>query len=1101
MSNYPKIYSLSTVGIRQHNNYNYLFHDIRTDFTGRNGTGKSIIADIMQLIFIPYSDMWKSGTEGLSKKDRQVWGMPLPKNYINFAYAFLNIEKSKGNFITIGVYIPKSHQPVRPFIISKLTDSQAKNILPFKYTLKSEDFLAESKAVLSINDLKQRFLLNDLLFQDYFQKDNVIQYFDILYKSQLCPVDLSKENNLKAYAKVIQSFSRAKSLDINNSKSLKDFLFEDDDEIKQTFVEQKEQLENYIKQYRKDSEAIIDLEKKQKRLIELKVNFELYKDKRDEYYSKSATNSFNKYGEAKKAYFSNKELNEKTKLNLDKNKEKEETQLRSILSHYIYLKKSSQFLWNKYKEEKPKYSEEVINSKQEEVAKLGFLLGTINEVKKVYERFDCSLKKIETKFTEQTIIKEKRDKLNILKNINSFEDFKSSLYADNFSNAQKSYQERIIKIDEEIKNLSDLLNLYDINNPNSLFQWAIQQKSPFSLAQETIIMHLKDIATKRGKEDGIKRYTDEPLKLLNSYSETKEGIWLHLGYLSEFVNYIDNPKFSNKENMNLVLENDRTEIKDRATKLQIERKIIMSISNDLVDIGYNDNYCNIWKDKESVENYSFDDDLTFALIENLKKVSESINEYDSLKIKHEKLQKEITDFAREDEKLNNKIKLYNGHIDEYNEKIAQYQKLIDAPVEEVTFSNEINIIEIEKKYNEIRTELNSDLTTLETIKKNISTNNSTITGCKEKEPLLKKDLDALEKDFNKRKIEFEEQTNISFESILPVGGLTDEIIEQLKVEFEKSKESYYTFFINVQESFEESKNGKNEELKVNEYNFDTLVKVLCGKFKLDNLAPELTRLNEELANFGKLQLYIIFNVFSKVEKNYRRLKSLVVHLNDFFKKNKISLHYTFRVDFKEATEISIEWIDKMRNSAKTQAYGKNLFSEIEEYEDLSPEQLIISIAQKFSKVKNCELSDLLNPKYYFELKVGLYDDENNSNSGSGGQAYTALALLCIGRMSVIQQEVRPGVRFIIIEELSNIDDTNFNTFPEIARQFGYQLLTMTPKPFGSYSDDEWFLHMLSKGTDKNINYTPMSFFKTKNSKEELSEYMKRNELENITNTI
>jgi hypothetical protein len=99
-------------------------------------------------------------------------------------------------------------------------------------------------------------------------------------------------------------------------------------------------------------------------------------------------------------------------------------------------------------------------------------------------------------------------------------------------------------------------------------------------------------------------------------------------------------------------------------------------------------------------------------------------------------------------------------------------------------------------------------------------------------------------------------------------------------------------------------------------------------------------------------------------------------------------------------------------------------------------------------------------------------------------------------MSVIQRDKnRPGVRFIILEELSNIDDTNFGLFPEIAKMFGYQLMTMTPKPFGSYSESEWYLHMLIRGKDKNINYTPMSFFRTKLSKQKLEEYMAGGKIE------
>ena len=46
--NFPRIYSLSTVGIRNHYNSDYRFHPFRTDFVGDSGVGKSIIADVLQ---------------------------------------------------------------------------------------------------------------------------------------------------------------------------------------------------------------------------------------------------------------------------------------------------------------------------------------------------------------------------------------------------------------------------------------------------------------------------------------------------------------------------------------------------------------------------------------------------------------------------------------------------------------------------------------------------------------------------------------------------------------------------------------------------------------------------------------------------------------------------------------------------------------------------------------------------------------------------------------------------------------------------------------------------------------------------------------------
>ena len=54
---------------------------------------------------------------------------------------------------------------------------------------------------------------------------------------------------------------------------------------------------------------------------------------------------------------------------------------------------------------------------------------------------------------------------------------------------------------------------------------------------------------------------------------------------------------------------------------------------------------------------------------------------------------------------------------------------------------------------------------------------------------------------------------------------------------------------------------------------------------------------------------------------------------------------------------------------------------------------------------------------------------------------------------------------------------------------------MTPKPFGAYNDEEWYLHMLIKGKDKDINTTPMSFFKTNTASSLLIEKKNNYEME------
>ncbi|MBN8703855.1 MAG: hypothetical protein J0M08_12380, partial [Bacteroidetes bacterium] len=251
MSKYPRIYALSTVGVRQHNNSDYLLHPVRTDFTGDNGLGKSIIADLMQLVFIPKRDMWRPGTEGVDKNDRRIEGIPLNKDYVQYAYTFITIERYQGRFITMGVYIPKnSRLPVRPFIVQKSDDFESKTLISFDHPLKATDFIDENKNTLDLRELKEHLKAKyGLTLKDFFKSDEINLYYELLYKNQLVPIDLTKETNLKTYAKVLQSFARAKTLDITNSRSLQNFLFEDNHDIKNLFDEQKDLLVSYIRQY------------------------------------------------------------------------------------------------------------------------------------------------------------------------------------------------------------------------------------------------------------------------------------------------------------------------------------------------------------------------------------------------------------------------------------------------------------------------------------------------------------------------------------------------------------------------------------------------------------------------------------------------------------------------------------------------------------------------------------------------------------------------------------------------------------------------------------------------------------------------------------
>lgn len=90
MKKYPRIYSLSTIGIIHHQKNDYIFHPYCTDFIGDSDSGKSIIADLLQLIFVG-SSVFRSATIPV-KDRREPDGLVLrsPGKSLDYGYAFVN---------------------------------------------------------------------------------------------------------------------------------------------------------------------------------------------------------------------------------------------------------------------------------------------------------------------------------------------------------------------------------------------------------------------------------------------------------------------------------------------------------------------------------------------------------------------------------------------------------------------------------------------------------------------------------------------------------------------------------------------------------------------------------------------------------------------------------------------------------------------------------------------------------------------------------------------------------------------------------------------------------------------------------------------------
>ncbi len=1052
--------------------------------------------------------MWKPGTEGIGKDERRVEGIPLNKEYIQYAYAFLNIERKQGQFLTIGVYISKTPRiPVRPFIISASNDFESGSLTPFSRPLHPEDFLADNKSIFDLREMHKHLKEKHGLFmKDFFQTEGIMKYYDLLYKNNILPVNLTKPDNLKTYAKVIQSFARAKSLDITNSKSLQNFLFEDNEEIKRTFEEQKEQLSSLIKQYRDNFFHTQELQLKQRKLLALLETSRKSTQAREDFLKSSAAFAYQRYTDALSRHDNNKKHIETSATNLMRQKNELEKVTEELYSHYTNLQKVCLLMREKYEALLKDFSDETILARKQQADVLRDKINLLSALAPIVEQYS-TIEKIEKKLKEQESFREKKNSLNRILSLYSLSDFESSEWArEDYQTASKHYNEKLSELPQQIEELETLVGLFEGTRDDSFFHWAIQNNKPLTKEQETVLMHLKELPVAKPEEvEAGTRYISNPLALLSSFERPAgsplkgevegAGIWLTLGEVREFVPLIKKQRFTNTKNLKTVLEKDTKAIKAELEETHKELTVIQRLSEELVEIGFNQELSDIYRKRKSIESYTIDNSLNEEKIALIKENWEDIQKLESLQGEFATIDNEAIELAKKQSDIRNKMNAAKQAFDtcEYEFTKLRLESSMDLEVTAEDHSGkELELLDENKITYEARIRTLNDQKTWS--EKYIIASEGELRGYRSSEPLFKQQMEESLTVFNDKKLLLEGETGIVFEPTLITGELNENIIERLEKKSEDLIEAYHEEFTRVTESFEETKGNKSPELVMDKYNFRTLVNILCGKLGLEGLGPELERLNEELKKFGDLQLTIILDVFKKVELQYNAFRKLITELNFFFKENRISGVYNFQVDFNERRDITIDWIRRMREHAKHQRLASKLF--ITSESEGSPETLILNIAKTLSDVGDCEMADLLDPKFYFDLRVGLYDDQGNRYPGSGGEAYTALALLCIGRMSVIQRDKnRQGVRFILLEELSNIDDTNFGLFPEIAKMFGYQLMTMTPKPFGSYSESEWYLHMLIRGKDKNINYQPMSFFRTKVSKQRLEEYMAGGKIE------
>jgi len=1046
---YPVIYSLSTVGVLKHYVHDYLFHPKRTDFVGSNGVGKSIIADLLQLIFVYDPMLIAFGTDGIKKEDRQIYSLPYKSK---FAYCFINVEVDAGKFITMGIQInAQAGKRIVPFIISRQAD----------LNLPLDQLSIDSGNLLFANDLTDGNRMPDLqglaelihnkhgLRLNFFRtQDEIRDYYQFLFDRYIVPINLSQDKNLKAYAKVIQSFSKAKALNLSGpqaSKTLKDFLFEEsDDDLKANFEKEQVALERIITQYKDLNKLINSVEEKQRKLTVLRalkdtclVREKVYKAEEIKHHQDRLFQLDKRHSTLSSSLEHNQKRYEKCRKYLER---------LPALEKYFDIR----------------YNEAIEHSRSFE--RLLTLYNTSKQHTTDYHRIaNLPLLTIDPSWNNRT------DDLDV--SLRTVEEFDEAVGKANLYLARYKTPEELGNTRREQKNLleeltstykkekldkDNLLSILRQKKDNSLLQWYLTQLPSVSAAELEMIYYFSAVAIAKLHAPGKgSRYVDAE-HLLRDFSmqEAEGGFWIKLGPFYEFIP-------TDKDASLLAIKNGHdSTIAQLAEKIETESILLNRKLKALENIS----------DAKAYDSELLGPGFDIEIIEasSLEKIKSFVR---------------LAGYV-EDKKLQ-----LNGLLESLNEELATF---------DVSFKNLLETPELAKRrLNEYCDRWNSRNRKLARACGNIETE----AGNLQKE-LLRTSSEIVDiKDQRQSQYKIFDGLISSYENAFGYKPDIDNSINDLesaKELHDAAVEEYKKSFLAIVHSFDETSQQKNSAVEMSvkdqSYSYPVLERALLGNFakSTDDIAKALEEANHNRFAIADGIKNNMLKIFSRTTERFDDYDDHIKRINAFFLNRKISGKFEFALQFSPNKNLSIDIVRKMAYDVRNAAIrGELVFSS-------SIVDFLEDFFQTQSKIKDkIPIDRLLNPKTYFELSAKLSDQHGNEASGSTGESYSAIALLGIARLSVVQKKrtQRKGLRFIILEELGSLDNTNFKTFPEIAEEFDYQIITMAPHVLNMGLSDEWYSHHLIKGkVDDNINYHPSSsFFKTNSRNFDLAEYLKTND--------
>jgi len=1066
MKEYPRIHSIGAINIIHHQNFDYELHPFRTDFTGDSGVGKSILTDLLQLIIIGSTE-YESSTH--SQDDRPFNTLVLETSEKgDFGYAYLNVEVEKEQYLLIGCYIERKSKQSQAFIVQGGLDFDQKTFEPFYKPFTVEDFV-DNDTLLTLIDFDNKMSESDHFGCHIYQyfKD----YHEALLNNNLLPIDIaSSKSDLRDYAKILQAFSR-KGISVKNDVQLQGFLFgEEKNQIfYNKYLETVKHFEDSVETHRKNKEEIEALTAK---AHSINVLYKLKKQK-----------------DSAQKEFVEVDWNYKSSV-----LEATQKAIKTLLGHYLDARAVIDSL-STLKTNKLKQTQESISTIQPEFDKLSKELKTLEQRTNLINSCRTIKKELSLNSDEElkALVDEYRKKQNLdialetlteaLKKENLVSTFEKLDFSDGLELIISNQNKDIKRLNEELSLSKELVKFNDFNNPDTLSYWILKQNKACTKIEESVLRHFHDLKTVLPElPEAGDRYIPDPQQLILALKEEKvrkekEGFWIDLSGLYIFIDYVDQIFDTNdhkKIKAFLIESNNQIQAEIHQTNNDLEKlkKLQSFLLNQLPKIP---NAIAAWLSKDED---GLNDEIAEAVDILTKEDIEQI--FKDIKIENELLNQ-----------LSSKEERKKALGDALQVLVSIEKQLPEVTVEalppiEETIENQIRNADVSKEQKARKFSFEDSLYAVE-FKTEYLKQKTALSEIDKLEALLEQKTNA-----ENRILEIETVHSEWLQSFTSIK------VEQ--ADYDNSKNKYDGYSKEYSDQFDGMIIGYKLTDKADHFetdkNFMELVRLLLPHqlFKdisfdeaavIPKIIEYLDEINEENARLNQNKLISIRDLLQDLQSTIKKQVSHSKKMNTFFQKdymeitgeNTASLKADLRKDF------SLQWISTFLTNLGKFDFGlfdrdNSLTSKLKDAPTLKEKIILAYKEHSETPLPNVTIRQLLNPFSYYNLNYELVTKSGKKNSGSTGQTYSSIALLCIAKLSLIKDgkvNKSPGLRFLSIDEAEGIG-SNFDMLKELAEKFDYQVISLGINP-NKLSRKNQYIYRLSKQKDyEHINHHPSVIF-------------------------